>query len=145
MGKIITVRISEISPGEKGFSENKLTDIIQAKDSKITLPPVPVREFEGRLVNLDGRHRIIYRCLRGKSDIRVYLANHPRDYINLTSYKNILYRDTNAHILFRWDGAIYTARSLNFRGYNDHFNFLQTTHEFLKDEKRCRERLGLLN
>jgi hypothetical protein len=63
-----------IAPGRRGYSPVKLRPILQAIAAGIPLPPVPVylEPADGRLVLLDGAHRLGAAVACGYAEIPCY-------------------------------------------------------------------------
>lgn len=139
MGQIIEASFDQIVPSENGLFASTLWDVIKFSESGRKMAPVPVREKNGKFMQLDGRHRLIYYYLIGIMP-DIYLAEHDRDYMLKSDFPyidNQKLDNTNNLINSSW----YCSR-LNVKDYHEHFRNLRNFCEFLTDYPTCREYLS---
>jgi len=154
MGKIIEARFEEIVPGEIGFYPIMLEQLIKRSLDGNDLLPVPVRKSKlipGKLVHLDGRHRLLYKKMQGLEGLKVFIAKSKNDYLtpedvfpNKLTAMNIL---ENSHLInTRWNLVDTAALSLQVTNYNSYFEqlvkkypFLGSPEEFLEFSKKHRD------
>jgi hypothetical protein len=154
MGQIIEARFEDIVPGEIGFYPIMLEQLIKRSLNGNEELPIPVRKSKlvpGKLVHLDGRHRLLYNKMRGSEGPRVFIAKSRNDYIapedvfpyRLTTLEII----ENSHLInTRWNIVDTTAASLQVKNYNSYFEqlvkkypFLDSPEEFLEFSKKHRD------
>lgn len=154
MGKIIEARFEDIVPGEVGFYPIILEQLIKRSLNGNEELPIPVRKSKlipGKLIHLDGRHRLIYNKMQGFEGLKVFIANSRNDY--LTPDDVFPYRLTTIDIIennrlinTRWNLVDTTAASLQVKNYNSYFEklvkkypFLDSPEEFLEFSKKHRD------
>ena len=76
-------RIADIQPSQLFLNDEKLKAVQRQAGEGRELDPVPVMWHEGRLVALDGHHRLYIHFVRGDESIAVYLD---KECINTETY-----------------------------------------------------------
>ncbi|MEI7719002.1 MAG: hypothetical protein WCI72_03985 [archaeon] len=137
MGKIIEARFEEIIPGEIGLIPSILEAVILNERAGEVLLPPPVRQSErvpGKKVNLDGRHRLLYRKMQGYDRVPVYLADLKYDSMSFKDFRKSprdYVKENNGFIFRRWEEADKAAGKLTVSGYDHYFAQLVKKYPFL--------------
>ena len=148
MGKIIEASFKEIYPGEELFIKRTLAEVIK-RVKKEPLFIIPVRLYNSKFVNLDGRHRLIYHMLSGERDIKLFFSENPDDIItnNIYQHKNwVQYLENNENIRKRWswierDDSHWIRPIIHYTNYKEYFRGLQKQFPYLKDMDTCLKHL----
>ncbi|MBS3094886.1 hypothetical protein J4474_04425 [Candidatus Pacearchaeota archaeon] len=147
MGQIIQASFSEILPGEDGFNNSQLLDIFRFAERGLDILPVPVREYNGKYLHLDGRHRLLYHKIRGEESVWLYLLESREDFMSEEVFPDVpkvFLWENNDNIYGRWSGVEYNCNEIYVKDYNEYFERLAKNNGFLRDEKSCRTYLNFI-
>jgi hypothetical protein len=147
MGKIIEAKFDMILPEENRLNKGKLKTIVKYLGVEKSLLPIPVRERDGKYVNLDGRNRLIYHYLSGDEKVELFLSEYAVDFMHRFDFPEIdpsELKENNRNISRRWQSAMEVSEDIGVKNYHEHFNNLRKEFYFLKNLDTCKEYLGIL-
>ncbi|MBP7708314.1 hypothetical protein KA107_01400, partial [Candidatus Pacearchaeota archaeon] len=139
MGKIITLDLSVVLPGEDGFCPGQISSILKAVNEGNQLLPVPCRETRpsrGKYHHLDGRHRLIYRKMQGLETAEFYLAYNREDLMynrDFPGFSTQELLENNNHIEKRWDTVVGVHQRIGVENFNEYFALLVSKFPYMRD------------